>query len=541
MTTQEFFKSAGEQFKNLSMGRKVGLFAVLALAIAAIVVSSMWATAPRYEYLFTDLTDTDAALIVQELKGNNIPYRLAKNGTAVMVPDKNVYENRLELASKGLPKGGGGKGFSLFDETSFSTSEFVQKINYQRALEEELANTIKSMEEIDSARVHIVLPKESVFIEEETPAKASVVIKPKTGTRLNSRQVEGIVYLVAKSVRGLEPENISIIETTGRVLYEGKKDDSAAGFASNSIEVRQSIERMLEQRAQDMLERVVGPNSSVVRVSADINMDMVKKVEDTYDPEVQVARSEELKNSFKAGAQSASGVAGTQSNLPTGKGEVMSIPPNAESGTSSVVRNYEIGRNQTETVKSPGEIRRLTISIVVDGTYEPDKKGKPQFKPRSAAELKNIEDAVKNAVGYNADREDLITISCMAFAQEDSGLTEPTTKDKLVDMAKQLAQPFMYLLIVLMVLLMVIRPIIKWLGASIKPHPVAAPAAAAAANVEDQLTLSKEGEIAKIEAMSKNAEVRNAVQDQRDIIENMTQNDIESATAVVRAWLQEKE
>ena len=161
MTPQEFFKNAGQQFKALSLGRKIGLLALATLAVAALVVSSMWATAPRYEYLFTDLSDTDAAMIVQELKGNNVPYQLAKNGTAVMVPAENVYETRLELASKGLPKGGGGKGFSLFDETSFSTSEFVQKINYQRALEDELAHTIESIEEIDSARVHIEIGRAS--------------------------------------------------------------------------------------------------------------------------------------------------------------------------------------------------------------------------------------------------------------------------------------------------------------------------------------------------------------------------------------------
>ncbi len=176
---------------------------------------------------------------------------------------------------------------------------------------------------------------------------------------------------------------------------------------------------------------------------------------------------------------------------------------------------------------------------MVDGTYEEDKDGKRSFKPRPAAELKNIEDAVKNAVGYSADREDIITVSTMAFAQGDSGLEALSTKDKLLELAKELARPLTYLLIVVMILLFVIRPIIKWLGASIKPQHEAAPLKPE--DVEDQLSLSKESEIAKIEALHKNAEIRNAVQDQRDIIEGLTSNNIDSATAVVRAWLQEKE
>ncbi len=178
------------KFMAMSMAQRVGALTVAALAVATVIVSFMWATAPTYQYLFTDLNEQDASLVVQHLKESRIPYRLAKGGSAVMIPEKDVYETRLALASQGIPKGGLGRGFALFDETSFSSSEFVQKINYQRALQDELANTIMSLEEVDFARVHLAMPKESVFIEDEKPAKASIVIKTKPGmqmTRARSR------------------------------------------------------------------------------------------------------------------------------------------------------------------------------------------------------------------------------------------------------------------------------------------------------------------------------------------------------------------
>jgi flagellar M-ring protein FliF len=312
MNIKDYLTQLMSRFTSMSMGQRFGLLAVSGMAIAVIVVSLMWSIAPKYQYLFTDLDDADASLIVQHLKDNRIPYKLTKGGTALMIPEKDVYETRLSLASQGLPKGGMEKGFALFDETGFSTSEFVQKINYQRALQNELANTIMSLEEVDYARVHIAMPKESIFIEDEKPAKASIVIKPRQGQKITPSQVQGVVYLVAKSVRGLDPENISIVDIRGKVLFEGKDKSQAISLANNYLDVKHGIENMLQTRAQDLLEKIVGPASAIVKVSADINMDMVKSIEDSYDPEIQVVRSEELKNEFTGGNNIIGGIAGTQ-------------------------------------------------------------------------------------------------------------------------------------------------------------------------------------------------------------------------------------
>lgn len=534
---KDFFTQLIKKFTGMSMGQKFALFAVTGMAVAVIIVTMMWSLAPNYQYLFTDLDDADASMIIQNLKENHIRYKLVKGGSAIMIPEENVYETRLNLASQGLPKGGVGKGFALFDETGFSTSEFVQKINYQRALQNELANTIMSLEEVDYARVHIAMPKESIFIEDEKPAKASIVIKPKQGQKINPNQVQGIVYLVAKSVRGLDPENISIMDISGKVLFEGKSESQAISLASNYLDVKHGIETMLQSRAQDLLEKIVGPASAIVKVSADINMDMVKSVEDTYDPEMQVVRSEELKNEFSGGDAVTKGIAGTQSNLPTGRGGPGAIPDSAKSGGSNVVRNYEIGRNQIERIQSPGNITRLTVSVVVDGTYKTDESGNRVFVPRQAQELSGIESAVKHAVGFSADREDTISVSCMPFAQEDTDITALSEKAKMREFITSLVKPLVFFLITLLVLIFIIRPLLKWL---FKPAKVVeqVPDRQKALSSEDVKRIGVE-EVPQIELDTKNDEMKQAVIGKKNLIQRISKDDKSTATAVVKAWLQE--
>ena len=531
-------KQFSSKVAGMSMSQKFGILAVAGLVVAVVMVSLMWALAPKYQYLFTDLKDSDASLIVQNLKDNRIPYKLTKGGTAIMIPEKNVYETRLSLAAQGLPKGGVDKGFALFDETGFSTSEFVQKINYQRALQNELANTIMSLDEVEFARVHIVMPEESIFIEDEKPAKASIVIKTKPGMQMNQSKVQGVVYLVEKSVRGLDSENISIVDIKGRVLYAGKKGTDSAALANNQLEFKHSIETMLEERAQDLLGRIVGPQAAVVKVSADVNMDMVKRVEDTYDPEIHVVRSEEVKNSGAGADKNPLGIAGTQSNLPTGRGGADAVPAVGSQANSAIVRNYEIARNQTESILSPGNIKRLTVSVVVDGTYKKDASGNRIFVPRLAGELKEIENAVKQSVGFSADREDTMAISCMPFAQEDTDLTSVSEKQQTRDFLTSLLKPVVFLLIVILVVLFVIRPLMKWITTRSAKVADRRYEGDMSITMEDRAQIEAE-ERPQIEASAKSDEMKRAVQGKRKAIENITKNDMNTATAVVKSWLQE--
>lgn len=544
MNPFESIKRLLQRFIALPMAHRVGLLAMFGLAAAVIVATSMWTMAPNFQYLFTDLNETDASMIVQKLKSDKIPYKLVKGGTAVMIPEEKVYEERIALTAQGLPKGGVGKGFSLFDESNFSTTEFVQKINYQRALEDELAKTIMSLEEVEYARVHIAMPKESVFIEDEQPAKASIVIKPKANRRINPARVQGIVYLVAKSVRGLEPENISIVDITGKILYEGKEKDDALAIASDRLEARRALENALETRAQEMLEKIVGPGAAIIKVSADINMDMVKSLKDAYDPDLQVTRSEELKNEFGGPPGGAAGIAGTQANLPTGRGGPTPIPPGAQSGASSVIRNYEITTTKTEHIQAPGEIRRLSVSVVVDGIYKADKDGKKVYMPRQAGELKDIENAVKQAVGFNADREDLISVASMQFAQEEMGPQPGAVtkfKDLILENLSTMLKWIVLLIVIVLVLLLVIRPLMKWLTSGVRIVSETA-ADQRALGGEERRALEVAGKELPMleEAMAKSEEMKTSVLGQRRVIQEIAKTDHESTTAVVKSWLQEQ-
>jgi len=537
MNMKEFLTGLKEKLASLSMGQKVGILSLLGLGVAVFVVTLMWTLAPNYQYLFTDLSDTDASLIVQNLKENRIPYKLTNGGTAVMVPESKVYETRLELAGKGLPKGKSGKGFSLFDETGFSTSEFIQKIDYQRALQDELAKTIMSLDEVDYARVHLVLPKDSVFVEDEKPAKASVVIRPRPGLILSPEHVQGIVYLVAKSVRGLEPENISIIDNTGKVLYEGRTQDNAV-LANNRLEIRRAIESSLEKRSQDMLDKILGPGKAVIKVSADVNMDMVKSVKDTYDPDSKVVRSEQISNESSPQGPSAGGIAGVQANIPTGRGTPGMIAPGNTTSTSNIVRNYEISRNKVELVQSPGEIKRLTVSVIVDGNYKTSKDGKKLFVQRSEEEMKEIEDAVKHAVGFNVDRDDSIAVSCMPFKREVTEVKPASIKDKIMDHIVTIIKIVVFLLVTILVFMFIVRPAMKWMTSPVR---VLEGMAETRKSIQGEEPGAIEGEERpQIEtAVAKSEEMKQAVHGRRKEIEAITKDNMESATAVIRSWLKE--
>lgn len=538
MMAGEFFSRVRTKFGSMGMGQRVGVLALAGLVVAIFIVTLMWAGAPKYQYLFTDLDDADASAIVQRLKEERIHYKITKGGTAIMIPGEKVYETRLTLAGEGLPKGGSGEGFALFDETSFSTSEFVQKINYQRALQNEIAKTIMALDEIDFARVHIVLPKESVFIEDEKPAKASIIVRSKPGYRIKPSHVQGIVYLAAKSVRGLEPENVSIVDVGGKVLYGGKEDGTVS-FAKNHLEMKHALENMLEARAQGMMEKILGPGKAVVKVSADVNMDMIKSTKESYDPEGSVIRSEELKSETTGSGGAPGGIAGTPSNLPTGRGGPMVLSGSATGGSSGIVRNYELTRNLTEIVKSPGEIDRLTVSVVVDGVYKANDKGKKVFVARRETELKEIEEAVKHAIGFNPDRDDTISVSCMPFVTEGVDIEGLASSAKKTEFLTSLIKPGVFLLVVLLLVLFVLRPIMKWLSGPVRVIKETPKKERILEGEEKESLEATEDEVLIEGAKAKSKEMKQAVQGWRKDIEGLAKDDVGSAVAVIKNWLYE--
>ena len=284
-----------EQMTNLltgpSRGRNLSLVVVLLLSIVGFGSLIFWNSKPDYQVLFSNLSPEDAGEIIGKLKEKKIPYQLAFNGTTVMVAKDQVYDTRLSLVNEGLPKGGG-VGFEVFDRTSLGTTDFVQKLNYLRAMQGELGRTIKQIKEVDQVRVHIVVPKESLFVEEQKKATASVFIKTRTGMTLGPSQVDGIVHLVASAVEGLDPGEITVVDTSGKVLSKRQESNPIGQLTTTQLEYQRSIEEGLKKKVQGMLEEVLGFSKAIARVSADIDFQQVESTEEKYDP-TTILRSEQ--------------------------------------------------------------------------------------------------------------------------------------------------------------------------------------------------------------------------------------------------------
>lgn len=447
-------------YKEMPLSRRISMAAVVALVIAGFAVMFFWANRIDYQTVYSGLSAEDAAKIVEKLKEQNIPYQLAGNGTVVRVPAEQVYDVRLSMAAAGLPTGGA-VGYELFDETDFGTTEFVQKMNYQRALQGELSRTIKEFREVEDARVMIVMPKDSVFIEETKPPSVSVMLKLRG--ELSKEKVQAVVHLVAGAVEGMSPENVAVVDTKGRVLFKGASEEEKIGeMADNRLQYKLAYEKNMAQRIQTMLERIVGPGKAIVRVTADMDFDQVDINEEIYDPDVTVVRSRQ--NLLES----------VDRVLP--QGEVSSVdrvlPPGettaAASGTEKRTKqdetvNYELNRTLRRTVKPVGILQRLSVAAVLDGTYrmEPNDAGENVrvYVPRTAAELEQFKSIVQNAMGYSEDREDQVTVESFSFSETDTlGHAEGTDWKNLW---RLYGKSLINILLILALFIFVVLPLIR--------------------------------------------------------------------------------
>lgn len=382
-----------------------------------------------YAALFTNLSQDDAAAIVAKLKGKKIAYRLEAGGTAILVPRNEVYETRLLMASEGVPRGGG-VGFEIFDQQNFGVTDFVQRLNYQRALQGELARTIIGIPEISEARVHIVTPKESLFIEDQQKATASVALKLRPGRALSRAQVDGIVHLVASAVPGLHPGQVTVVDLDGRILSRSQDSLSPEGLSAGQLNIQRQVEESYERKVQSLFDSLLGAKKSFVRVSADLDFQKIDIREEIFTPNRDLVRSEQKTMERTSRGQEGFGNPearfdlnqGTITPPPPGKGPPPLTPPAplkpfAAGGTErqSELRNYEINRVLRQVVEHPGKIKRLSIALVVDGIY----KGKANsFTPRTPEEMRQFANLTKKAVGFSSERGDQLEISCAPLASQ---------------------------------------------------------------------------------------------------------------------------
>jgi len=403
--------------------RKMALAIVTVLIMASIMTFVYFTNQEDYRVLFSNLTGEDASAIVTKLKEKKIPYQISPSGETISVPSDQVSELRLELAAAGLPRGGG-VGFEIFDNKAFGATEFEQQMNYCRALQGELTRTINSLDEIQQCRVHIVLPKESLFIEQQKKPTASVTIKLKAGRKLKESQIDGIGHLIASSVEGLSADDVMIVDSQGNILSKRQGDSKSARLSSSQIEYQRNIEKEMGYQIQTMLESVVGKGKAVVRVNAELDFRLMEKTEEIYDPESPVIRSSQKQ------VDKAIGPAPLASRG-AGKTEESSGGPEKEKTEETV--NYEINKTIRKTVMSVGEIKNISIAVLVDGNYPKNDKGIATYQERPKKELESFEELVRKSTGYNEQRGDQVAVSSMPFSrlETEEVMTSPSWQENI--------------------------------------------------------------------------------------------------------------
>jgi flagellar M-ring protein FliF len=402
------------------LSRQISLAAVTLICLSLFAFIIIQARAVDYQRLYGNLAETDASAMIEWLKGENIPYRLADNGRTLLIPAKNIYETRLGMASAGLPQGGG-VGFEIFDKQSFAITDFVQKVNYARALQGELARTIASLGPVETARVHLALPEKRLFKDQQQPATASVILRLASGRRLGETQIEGIVHLVSSSIEGLDPEQVTIIDQNGNVLSRiGGKGLAGSALSPDMLEFQLQVEQRLEERAQALLNRSLGTGNAMVRVTATLDFSQTEKVEEIFDPDDPVVRSEQLSEE-KSGSEMAGGIPGVQANLEGNANLGMgAMPPSSRSQRTT---NYEISKIVSKTTLPVGTVNRLSVSVLVaDRVTRANDDDAEIIEPRTEAELKALENMVASALGLDRSRGDNIEVTSMPFLDSMDGI-----------------------------------------------------------------------------------------------------------------------
>jgi flagellar M-ring protein FliF len=518
-------------------------------------------SATNMAMLYGDLDMSDSAQLVTKLDGLEVPYTIKGNGTQIFVPSDQIDRMRMMMAKEGIPQGGS-VGYEIFDRSeSLGTSNFVQNINHVRALEGELSRTIASLNNVRKSRVHLVFGKRELFSRDKQEPSASIVLNMQGGTRLSRPEVLSIQHLVAAAVPGLKPTQISIIDDRGTLLARGVGDESDASYAlANSEEMRSNFENKMRNSLEDMLERTLGQGNVRVEVRAELDFDRVTLSEETYDPESKVARSTQTSEETGDSVESEdSGAVTVQNDIPNAGagGDSGSKNRNQTSNTSETI-NYEISRILKNTTREIGNIRKLSVAVLVDGTYETGENGESNYKPRDQEQLTKIDNLVKSAVGFDSKRGDAIEITNMQFARaenldigEDNSVLFGFSKQEILRIAETLGLAFIGFL----VLLLVIRPLLSRIFESI---PKAAPvqqslpgsevealALSAPGGVNTQ-SLSHSGEAAddednELEQMINLEQVSGKVK--ASVVKRVTSiidSHPEEAVSVVRGWLHEQ-
>lgn len=445
-----------EQIKAWPLKRKIALVSVIVLSFALMVGIILWSERVDYQVLYSNLSQEDAGQVIVKLKEMKVPYKV--EGNAIYVPTNRVYELRLELAAQGIPTGGG-VGFEIFDKTQIGVTEFVQRLNYIRAIQGELTRTIRQLSEVDQARVHIAIPEKTIFTEKEDKPTASVVLKLKPGRVLSQEQIGGIVHLVSSSVEGMQPQNVTVIDNMGNLLSK-PVDTTDEIVDSKKLAYQKSVDKDYENRLQSMLEGIIGRGKAIVRVATKIDFTQIERTEERFDPDTIAVRNEQRTQEKSMGATQG-GIPGVLSNQPGQQPATTAGSPSTSQKQSENI-NYEVSRSVSKIIQPRGEIKSISVAVLVDGTYKKE-KGQKVYVPRTEEEMKKYKEIVMAAIGYNKERGDQVIVENVPFETAIEELTPE--KIDFVRLTLSLLKYIIPLVVIVLLILFVIKPIIETLKA----------------------------------------------------------------------------
>lgn len=474
-------------FNDLPPGRKVGLMVAVAVVVAIVVGSWIWVQTPDYRILYSNLSDRDGGAVIDSLQKLNIPFKMAEGGGAITVPSGMVYEARLKLASQGLPKGGA-VGFDLMDNMKIGVTQFQENIAYQRALEGEITRTIEAISSVQGARVHLAIPKETVFVREQQKPSASILINLYPGRTLEKARVEGIVHLVASSVPDMPPSNVTIIDQNSTLLTSNNKQNSL-GLDSSQLEYLHEVEQTYIRRIEDILAPITGPNNVRAQVTADVDFSMTEQTAETYKPnptpQQTAVRSSQTSETQSDTGAAAGGVPGALSNQPPGGATAPINAPGGRAGANSAAAgasgtthkesttNFELDKTISHVRAPVGSIKRLSVAVVVNNRGEKDKKGKVNYRALTKEELMQIYNLAREAMGFNQTRGDTLNVVNASFnlGEEESTVSAPIWKDPaMIALAKDVVKYLIIAGILIYLVMGVIRPALSELAAAGEAH-----------------------------------------------------------------------
>lgn len=421
MADLDVFKQAKTRYQRFTPGQRL-VFAFVVAVVAGLGLFLVFqAGEPNYQTLFYDLSPDESAMLSAQLTERNIENKISADGSQIDVPADQVLETRMMLASRGLAKGSV-EGFELFNETRVGITEFEQTVKYQRALQGELARTINFLPEVKSSRVHVVMQSESLFEEREKPATASVFLNLRPGNALGRDHVRSIVHILSSSVPGLLPQNVTIVDHYGNLLAGNDRGADENGIGSDRLEYRNKVEARLQDRVKTMLDGVLGPGKSIVRVSVEMDFNKRDLTEEEYLPDNKVTRSERTLTTNSSGdATGGSGTPGVLSNMTENGHAAGGVAGNTSFSKEEKTANYEIGRIVRRTVEQMGRIKKISAAVIVDGVYKEvpveGKKGETEQKyfPREEGERRELERLVKGAVNFDTARGDVVEVRNIRF------------------------------------------------------------------------------------------------------------------------------